>query len=190
MKRILPVGLALALALSGTGRALADEFTDTIESALSAYRDGDVTAAQQDLDYAGKLLTAMKSVSLARLLPAALPGWTREEATDGADGSGVMGMFGGGTTTAATYRKGGEEMTITLIANSPMVSGMAGMLSGLSAMGGGKPIRIQRTEFSLNEQDLQGVVGGKVMVSVAGNASVEDKTAQVDAMDFKALAAF
>jgi hypothetical protein len=170
--------------------ALADEFTDTLESALEAYRGGDVDAAQQDLDYAGKLLTAMKSESLARFLPAAPTGWTREESGDGGDASGVMGMFGGGTAASATYRRGEAEMSLNLIANSPMITGMAGMLSGIAAMGGGKPMRIQRTEFALNEQDLQGVVGGKVMVSVGGNASVEDKTALIDSMDLGALADF
>ena len=64
------------------------------------------------------------------------------------------------------------------------------MMSGISAIGGGKPIRIQRTEFTQAEQDLQGVVDGKVLISVGGNASVEDKTAYLEAMDFKALAEF
>jgi hypothetical protein len=187
MKPLLPAACALTLIAAG---AMADEFTDTIEGALQAYRDGDVTAAQEDLDYAGKLLTAMRSEALARFLPPAPAGWTRGENPDAAEAGGFMGMFGGGTTAVATYTRAGEEMTMTLIANAPMISGMAGMLSGLSAMGGGKPIRIQRTEFALNEQDLQGVVGGKVMVSVGGNASVEDKTALIEAMDLKALAAF
>ena len=60
----------------------------------------------------------------------------------------------------------------------------------MAAIGGGKPIRIQRTEFTENDGDLQGVVDGKVMVSVGGNASVEDKTALLEAMDFEALADF
>ena len=52
----------------------------------------------------------MKSESLAKFLPAAPAGWTREEAADDdARRGGVMGMFGGGTTAAATYRKGAED---------------------------------------------------------------------------------
>jgi hypothetical protein len=187
MLRYLPVVLALAAA---TLPAAADEFTDTVESALSAYRDGDVEGARQDLEYATKLLTAMKAESLAEFLPPALAGWTREDAGDAAEAGGMMAMLGGGTTTAATYRKGDAEMTITLVAGSPMVSGMAAMIGGLASMGGGKPIRIQRTEFGVNEGELQGVVGGKVLVSVSGNASIEDKTAHLEAMDFKALADF
>jgi hypothetical protein len=187
MKPVLPLACALTLVVAA---AAADDFTDTLEGALEAYRDGDITAAQQDLEYAGKLLTALKSDSLATFLPPAPAGWTREEAGDGGEAAGMMGMFGGGTMASATYRRGDEEMELSLIANSPMITGMAGMLSGIAAMGGGKPMRIQRTEFALNEQDLQGVVGGKVMVSVGGDASVEDKTALVDSMDLGKLADF
>jgi hypothetical protein len=186
MFRFIPAAVALGLVALP---AAADEFTDTVDSALSAYRGGDITGAREDLDYALKLLTALKAESLARFLPAALPGWTREEA-DAAESSGMMGMLGGGSTAAATYRRGADELTITLLANSPMISGMAAMMSGISAIGGGKPIRIQRTEFTQAEQDLQGVVDGKVLISVGGNASVEDKTAYLEAMDFKALAEF
>jgi hypothetical protein len=182
--------LTVALALSGAAlSAAADEFTDTLESALSAYRDGDVDAARQDLDYASKLLTAMKAQTLAKFLPQPLAGWTREDAAE-AEAGGMMAMFGGGTTASATYRKGTEEMTITLVAGSPMVSGMAAMVGGLAAMGGGKPVRIQRTEFGMNEGELQGVVDDKVLVTVSGNATIEDKTAHLEAMDFKALADF
>ena len=183
------ITLACGLSLLAAAAA-ADEFTDTLEAALEAYRAGDVSAAQQDLEYAGKLLTAMKSDSLGKFLPPAPAGWTREEAADGGEAAGMMGMFGGGTVASATYRRSEETMELSLIANSPMITGMAGMLSGIAAMGGGKPMRIQRNEFALNEQDLQGVVGGKVMVSVGGDASVEDKTALVESMDLGALADF
>jgi hypothetical protein len=64
------------------------------------------------------------------------------------------------------------------------------MISGVAGMGGGKPIRIQRTQFSANDDGLQGVVNGKVMVTVSGDASIEDKTAALEAMDFKALGEF
>ena len=76
------------------------------------------------------------------------------------------------------------------MANSPMVSGVAAMITGMAAMGGGKPIRIQRTQFGVNDGEMQGVVDGDVLVSVSGDASVEDKTAHIEAMDLKALGDF
>lgn len=186
---IRPLILASALVAAALPVA-ADEFTDTLESALKAYNDGDTDGARQDLDYATKLLGSMKAAALAKLLPEALPGWTREPASQD-DSADFMGMFGGGTTTEATYTKDGEDLTITLVANSPMVSSVAAMVSGMAGMAtGAKPIRVQRTQFHQEDGELQGVVENKVMVSVSGSASIEDKTAFLEAMDFKALGEF
>lgn len=191
MPRILPALLALGVAAAPVaGPAAADEVTDTIESALEAYRDGNVTAAREDIDYAAKLLAAMRAESLAKLLPPALPGWTRADADDEESG-GMMAMLGGGTAAAATYAKDdGTEIEINLMASSPMVSGIAAMVRSMGAMGGSKPMRIQRTEFIESDGDLQGVVDGKVMISVAGDATTDEKKAYLETMDFDALAAF
>jgi hypothetical protein len=64
------------------------------------------------------------------------------------------------------------------------------MLAGMAGLSGGKPIRIQRTQFAMNDNELQGVVDGEVLVSVSGDASIEDKTANLEAMDLKALGDF
>ncbi|MBA3326559.1 MAG: hypothetical protein H0T41_15265 [Rhodobacteraceae bacterium] len=179
----------LALAALAAGPVVADEFTDVVESGLAAYRDGDVAAAREDLEYAVKLLTEMKAETLAKLLPAAPAGWTREAAdTEGAGFA--MAMFGGGTTAAASYRKGDAEFTLTLVANSPMVSGIAAMVSGMSSMAGSETRRIQRTQFAVSEGEVQGVVADKVMVSASGTASVDDMAAVIEMMDFSALADF
>jgi hypothetical protein len=179
---------AAALGLS-TAPALADEFTDVLSSALQAYEEGDITIAREELDYAVTLLKEMKSESLSAYLPEPLPGWTREDAEG--DGAGMaMAMLGGGTTAAAKYSNGTTDMTITLIANSPVVSSIGGMITGMASLGGGKPTRIQRTQFADNDGEMQGVIDNRILVSVSGQASVEDKTAQLDAMDFSALRDF
>ena len=98
--------------------------------------------------------------------------------------------FGGGTTAAASYSSGAEELTIAIVANSPMVSGLGAMITGMSSLTGGKPLRIQRTQFANNEGELQGVVDGKVLVSVSGEASLENKTSYLEAMDLRALRDF
>ena len=186
MSRFIPAALALALAAAPVQ---ADEFTDVIEDALEAYRAGDITVAREELDYAVKLLADLKSASLAGYLPEPLPGWTREDGD--AQGAGFgMAMLGGGTAAAATYTRGADELTITLVANSPMVSGIGAMITGMGAITGGRPLRIQRTQFANNDGEMQGVVDNRVMVSVGGSASVEDKTAYLEAMDFRALGAF
>ncbi len=181
--------LALLPCLAFAPAASADEFTDVVDGALEAYEQGDITVAREELDYAMKLLSDLKAQSLAGFLPEALPGWTRTEA-DAEGGGMAMAMLGGGTTAAASYTDGSRELTITLMANSPMVSGVGAMITGMASLGGGKPIRIQRTQFGVNGDEMQGVVDGDVLVSVSGDASVEDKTAYLEAMDLKALGDF
>ncbi len=190
MKRLLSATV-VAVALAA-GPVVADEFTDTLASALKAYNDGDVAGARADLDYAGKLLGAMKSDMLANFLPAAPPGWSKAAAAqdDDAAAGGFMGMFGGGTTASATYTKEAKSFTITLIADSPMANGLGAMISGVAGLAGGKPIRIQRVEFTQGDDGLQGVVNKRVMVNVSGDASLEEKTAALEMMDFKALGDF
>ena len=81
-------------------------------------------------------------------------------------------------------------LTIALVADLPMVNGIGAMISGMSGIAGGKPVRIQRVQFNTTDDGLQGVVNGKVMVSVTGDASIEDKTRYLEKMDFKALGDF
>jgi hypothetical protein len=180
---------ALCFAVTHAPLAHADEFTDVVDSALKAYAEGDITVAMEELDYATKLLGDMKSASLGRYLPEALPGWTRAEAS--AEGTGMaMAMFGGGTSAAATYSNQDGDLTITLVANSPMVNTVGGMLTGMASLAGGKPIRVQRVQFIDNEGELQGVIDNRVLVSVSGAASLESKKAYLESMDFEALRDF
>ncbi len=184
MNRTLPVALALLL---GALPAAADEFTDTLEGALKAYRDGDVKATVEDLGYATKLLSSQRAAALVQLLPPAPAGWTRTD-DDTEDAAIGMAIFGGGTTAGATYSDGADDIKLTLVADSPMIGGMGAMISGLASMGGGKPLRINRVEFGQNDGELQGIVKDKVMISVSGSAPVEKKEALLETIDFDALA--
>jgi hypothetical protein len=51
-------------------------------------------------------------------------------------------------------------------------------------------MRIHRTQFVDNDGQMQGVVDGRVLVSVSGEASLESKKAYLEAMDFAALRTF
>lgn len=178
---------AAAIAASS---AAADEFTDTLNGALEAYAQGDIVVASEELEYAMTLLGAMKADALAKFLPEPPAGWTRAEDSASDGQAAAFAMFGGGTTASATYVKDGADLTVAIVADSPMATGIGGMLSGLAAAGGTKPLRIQRTQFVLNENELQGLVDDDVLVSVGGSASVEDKTAFLEAMDLQGLEDF
>jgi hypothetical protein len=186
MMRFLCAVVILALA---AGPSRADEFTDVLDEALAAYREGDVAGARDELDYALKLLGDMKAESLAGFLPAAPAGWTKEDADT--EGAGMaMTMFGGGAAAAATYRREADEFTLTLGATSPMVSGSAAMVSGMSSIAGSETRRINRPPFSISDGEMQGVVGGKVLVSASGTASADDMAAVIEQIDFRALGDF
>ena len=184
----LPLLLGLALPVL-PGAAGADDFTDTLESALQAYRDGNVKAAGEDLAFATKLLGNQKAAALAKFLPAAPAGWTRTDDAPEDEGIG-MAMFGGGTTVGATYSNGTSEAQMTLLADSPMVGSLGAMFGGLASMTGAKPIRIQRVEFSDSDGEMRGMINSRVLLTVAGDASSEDKQKLIEAMDLGALADF
>ncbi len=181
---------AAAVAVLALGQpALADEFEEVVESALEAYRAGDPTIAREDLEYALRLLGEMEADMLVGHLPEPLDGWTRQ--LDDVQAGGMpMAMLGGGTMAAASYRRNGEEFTLTLTANSPMVSGMAAMFSGMAGLGGDRSVRIQRQTFAVSEGEIQGVVGGNVLVQASGRAPIEAMQAHIEAMDLRALADF
>lgn len=165
----------------------ADEFEEVLGSALDAYRDGDLTIVREELDYALQLLAGMRAESLADFLPPAQDGWEREE-VDTQGGAAALGMFGGGTVASATYRRGDDEFTLTIMADSPMVSGMAAMFSGMAGMGGNRAVRIQRQQFAVGEEEVQGVVGGKLLVQAEGRVPTDVMVAHIEAMDLGALA--
>jgi hypothetical protein len=181
-----PINATLAAVLLAAWPVAADEFEEVLESALEAYRAGDVTIAREELTYAQQLLTGLRADALAGFLPDAQTGWTREE-VDTSAGAMAMGMFGGGTAASATYRKGGEEFTLTLMADSPMVSGMAAMFSGMAGMGGNRSVRIQRQQFTIGDGEVQGVVGGAVLVQAQGRVPTDDMIAHIEAMDLAEL---
>ncbi|CAN5795770.1 hypothetical protein BH23PSE1_BH23PSE1_02300 [soil metagenome] len=182
MGRLAVAALALVLAAPA---AMADEFEETLEGALAAYRAGDIGIARQDLDYALRLLGDINAAELADLLPEPLPGWARE-IEPGPEGA-ALAFFGGGTMVSASYLRGADEFTLSLMADSPMVSGMAAMFSGM-AVGAGRAVRIQRQQFAVSEGEIQGVVGGRVLVQAEGSAAVADMQAHIEAMDLGALA--
>lgn len=182
MRRIL---LVVSLMAGFAVPAGADEFEEAVEGALDAYRKGEVSTARDDLTYAIGLLNQLKAEELAGFLPEPLEGWTRELEEAASTG---MAMFGGGTGASASYSRGDEEFTLTLMADSPMISGMAAMFSGMASMAGSQSLRIQRQQFAISDGEISGVIDGRILVQAEGTASTADMQAHIEAMDLSALA--
>ncbi|MCK8465016.1 hypothetical protein [Aliiroseovarius sp. S1339] len=162
MKRLFK---AVALAtLLAPNLALADEVTDTLQSALKAYEEGDITYTLEELEYAKQLLQAMKTADLAKFLPEAPDGWTREVSTEMNAG---LAMLGGGAGAEATYSDGSEEFSITIMANNPMVTALSGMLANAGLMGV-KLERVGRMKYLNQDGELSGIVDGRILIQAEG----------------------
>ncbi|MEZ5476836.1 MAG: hypothetical protein R3E95_04920 [Thiolinea sp.] len=149
-----------------TGAALplwADDVTDSIEEAKTAYADGDYAAAVENLNYAVQLLQQMKGEQLGKLLPEPLSGWEADEVESTAVGA---AMFGGGLSAERTYRKDNSSVMIQVVTDSPMLQGMMAMFGNpmFAASSGGKMTKING-EKAIETYDRDGQDGGyKLMV--------------------------
>lgn len=145
--------LALAATLLTPGLAHADEITDTLKSALSAYEEGDLSYALEELEFAKQLMQAMKTADLATFLPEAPDGWTRDVSNDV---STSMAMFGGGSGAEAIYARENESFRIVIMADNPMVGALSGIVDGrilIQASGAD----VERMKSVLTEIDHRGL---------------------------------
>ena len=184
----LVAGLVLGAAAAAP-QARADDVEASLNAALEAYRAGDIATAREETAFAATLLDQLKAEDLGAFLPEPLDGWTRQEG----DGGGMAGaMFGGGLVSQATYAGAGATVEITLAADGPMVTAMASMFGNamaLSAMG--KVSRIGKHKAVTDEDgEIRALIGGRVLVSVGGDADAETKKAYFEAIDLDALAEF
>ncbi|MBK1634300.1 hypothetical protein [Rhodovulum adriaticum] len=184
MKRLI---LSAAFALSAATPALADDVTDTLQSAIEAYESGDVQYALEELAYAQQLLRAMKAEGLTAYLPPAPEGWSREVNTDMNQG---LAMMGGGTGAEAVYSGNGASFTVTLMADNPMVGAMGAMFASPMLMAaGGEIIRVGRQKFVDQDGELTALVDSRILVQASG-ADADTMLPVLEAIDYKALAGF
>lgn len=180
--------LTAAAALAATAPVRADEVTDTIQSALAAYEEGDVKYALEELAYAQQMLLAMKAEGLAAFLPEAPEGWTR---TVNTEVNSALAMMGGGTGAEAEYSRDGERFTVTLTADSPMVAMFSGMFGNAAvlAASGAKTHRLGRERFIDQDGQITGLIDNRVLVQASG-ASAEVVLPVLETIDFRGLARF
>ena len=178
------------LAFAATALALiaspiwADEVTDTLQSAISAYEEGDLTYALEEMAYAKQLIDTKKADALQGFLPPAPDGWTREMDTEMSAG---MAMFGGGIGASAEYMSpdGDEQITLTIMAGNQMVMAFGGMMGNAAAMGA-KIERVGREKFMLKDGELTSVIDNKVMVQASGGEPAQ-MIGLLEQIDFRAL---
>jgi hypothetical protein len=165
--------------------AAADDITDALNAAIEAYEAGDMQDALAETAYATQLLNEVQSEGLAGFLPACA---SRLDAGGVGRARHGLGFMGGGSAAEAEYTGPGGSFTIMMVADNPMVGAMAGMLGNASVMASmGRIERINGESFLNANDELSGLIGGRVLIQADGG-SVDDMKAHLEQVDFDALA--
>lgn len=181
------MSFALAAALTLPLAAQADEISDTLQSAIEAYNDGDITYALEELDFARQKLMALRTEAFQQFLPPAPDGWTRDVETEMQAG---LAMMGGGMGASAEYRApdGSQYYSITMMADNAMVASMGAMVANAAAMGM-KVERVGRQRVAINDGQAMALVNNRILITIEGG----DEALLMQAMegiDFDALSNF
>ena len=171
----------------------ADDVTDSINEALDAYKEGEYSAAVDSLNYASQLINQKKGDSLSLLLPEPLDGWSSKSSKSQAMGA---AMFGGGITAERKYVKGKNNVSIEIVADSPMMQSVMMMFSNpmYATSDGGKLEKIKRQKAIVkfdaenDRGDIKIVVANRFLVTIKGNkTTLADLKAYAEAIDYKKL---
>jgi hypothetical protein len=184
MRRVL-LAVALGLAI-GCSPAHADGVTDAIEQGRKAYQAGDLAGAKQALDLASQLIGQKNAEAFAKLLPAALAGWTAEPVETTSVGA---GGFGASAATRTYRRPNGDSVEVQITGDSAIVIQYATFLSNPQMAGAmGQIVTIGSVRgLQTMEGDVHTIVNNKYLVSVQGNGSPADKIAYARAVDIATL---
>lgn len=179
----------IAVAFSA-GTAQADAVTDALAAAQAAYASGQLGQTAAELTNATRAVQAIQQERLASTLPQGIEEWTM---TMGENAVGDAGFFGGmvGIMADATYsHSDGRSFTVTLIADSPTVAGMAGILGNPQMMAMmGKVVRVGAIDLLDQDGSLSALVANRVLLQAQG-ADVADMSSIPATMDFAKLAQF
>lgn len=176
----------LAVATLAATPLAADDFTDTMQSALTAYEEGDLNYAAEELDFARQMLKDMRSGALTSYLPEAPEGWSMEMDEDTVAG---YSMMGAGTSAAAIYTSpNGDEISVAYAVDSPMIAMIAPMLASAQMMGM-KLVRVGREKFMMQDEELVGLIDNRIFVQASG-ADEATMIGLLETVDFEALAGY
>lgn len=168
--------LSVALGLGMTAAALADDVTDQLNEALKAYEKKDLATAATALELAQSLIRQMSADVWKTVLPEPLAGWEADDAESTSVGA---AMLGGGTSVSRKYRKGDDNVEITLVTDSPLMQGMGALLSGGMMTGSDMKLSVidgRKTTYTKSDNSYQTMVANKTLVKVAGSKAVDNGT--------------
>lgn len=178
--------LVLSLGLvAATARA--DEVSDALSAAASAYQAGNLRDTANQLALATAAVSAAQVARLNAFLPPAPAGLT---ATITEDYAKSFAMLGGGTGTEVVYADDSTSFKLDITVDSPIVAGMAPMLANAQMMAAmGKVDKIGDVMVLEQDQSLSALIDNRILVQMDG-ADVAVMMPVLQQLDFKALAGF
>ena len=187
--RLRHLALILLAGVAGATTARADDVSDQIDKAVAAYRAHDNQAAITALEAASNMLHQARADALKALLPVPPPGWTADPAETSAVSA---AMLGGGTSATGTYHNGEQRVQVQITTDSPMLMGMAALLSSpMAAASGVKTVTVggRPLSYTANDNSYMTLVADKIMVKVDGSRDTPEPTLRgfVASIDFAAM---
>ncbi|MBI1170809.1 hypothetical protein GC209_05360 [bacterium] len=172
-----------------TAPVLADEVSDALQAAQTAYSAGDMGKASEQITMAVQAISAQQSARLTALLPPAPDGWTRE---DTADFTKSFGMIGGGSGAEATYSSadGATSFKLSFVADNPMVGSMGAMLGNAQMMAMmGKVVKVGNQALLSQDGSISALVNSRVLFQAQGGTE-EQMLPLVQKIDFAKVGVF
>jgi hypothetical protein len=167
--------LVLALNLS------ADEVEDSINEALKLYKEGKLTEAATSLQIAVNGINEKKGGSISSALPDKIGEWKGGEVNN----SNALSILGGGTTVERKYSKGERDATLTIIADSPMIGQIMGLMSNpaIAGLAGMKMKKVGDQTVTLQKDQGMGqiVVDNRFLVQIQGSKLKEAEVLELAA---------
>lgn len=190
------ITLTLAAALTIAQPAVGDEVTDQLDAARKAYESGELRSAVDTLNFAIAKIQEQVTARLLTLLPGPLPGWQADAAQS--ESGGLAAMITGTNLSRRYYRPDGAEVTLSLMADSPLLPMLTMFLSSpfmMQADPGTKPYSLkgQRGLLKHNpdstEYEASLMVGNRILVQGKGTGLPDEKSVQqyLEALDLDAI---
>jgi hypothetical protein len=177
----------ICLALAGVAVLAAvspaDEISDSIAGAQSAYQSGDYKSASTELQTALVAVNQKLIDLLVARMPAAPAGWKAEDAA-GVDASALgMGFYASLVVERTYYPPSGSTIDFTIAANSPLLKTYRALsanptLASVGEQSGMKTVRVcgyDAVEQFQNESEMHILAGNGTLISITGDSPADAK---------------
>jgi hypothetical protein len=161
--------------------ASADEVEDSIQEALKLYKEGKFTEASTSLQMAVNGINEKKGGSISSALPDQIGEWKGGEVNN----TNALAILGGGTTVERKYSKGERDATLTIMADSPMIGQVMGLMSNpaIAGLAGMKMKKVGGNTVTLQKDQGMGqlVVDNRFLIQIQGSKLKEEDVLELAA---------